>query len=94
MKLYDGDKMMTRNEMVEFIKNNPHVKITHTYFSSEEYIYSDSSGKVYTEEGYLFEDWHSNEYLGHNGIRMRKGEGWENGWSLYKGMNMEELKSN
>lgn len=81
---FDVNKTMTRDEMIEFIKNNPNVKITHTHFSPDEYIYSRSSGRVYTEEGYLFEDWYSNEFRGHNGIRMRKGGNWENGWSLYK----------
>lgn len=71
--------------MIVFIKENPNVKITHEYFSPDEYIYSKENGEVYTEEGYLFEDWYSNEFTGHNGIRMRKGDDWETGWSLYKG---------
>lgn len=65
--------------MIVFIKENPSVKITHENFNSDEYIYSKPSGEVYTEEGYLFEDWHSNEFRGNNGIRMRKGDSWETG---------------
>ena len=75
---------MSRDEMIDFIKSNPNIKITHDSFTSEEYIYSDESGKVYTEDGKLFEDWNSNEYQWHNGIRARAGESWESGWSLYK----------
>ena len=33
---------MTRNEMIEFIKNNPYVHITHVLFADDEYIYSDN----------------------------------------------------
>ena len=80
----DANKVMTRDEMIAFIKGNPNVKIKHEYFSPDEYIYSKENGEVYTEEGYLFEDWYSSEFTGHNGIRMRKGDGWETGWSLYK----------
>lgn len=79
MELNSG-KIMTRNEMIDFIKKNHNVKVKHEHFSPEEYIYSKPSGEVYTEEGYLFEDW----YGCHNGIRMRKGDSWETGWSLYK----------
>lgn len=77
-------KIMTRDEMIAFIKENPNVKIKHEYFSPDEYIYSKEDGEVYTEEGHLFEDWYSSEFTGHNEIRMRKGDGWESGWSLYK----------
>lgn len=78
------NKVMTRDEMIAFIKENPNIKIKHEYFSPDEYIYSKENGDVYTEEGYLFEDWYNSKFTGHNGIRMRKGDGWETGWSLYK----------
>ena len=74
---------MTRTEMIEFIKENPNVKITHDLFTPDEYIYSLPNGIVYTEEDYLFEDWMDGSY--YCGIRMRKGDLWEDRWSLYKG---------
>lgn len=74
---------MTRTEMIEFIKENPNVKITHSLFAPDEYIYSLPNGVVYTEEGYLFEDWIVGSY--HSGIRARQGDLWEDDWSLYKG---------
>lgn len=74
-------KTMTREEMIEFIKANPGVKITHELFDDYEYIYLGEDGNVYDENDYLFEDWHSPM---HNGIRLRIGGNWEYGWSVYK----------
>lgn len=77
-------KDMTRDEMIAFIKSNPGVKITHRFFSSNEYIYSKNNRDVYDELGYLFEDWYSPN--SHNGIRIRNGHEniqWETGWSVY-----------
>lgn len=75
---------MTRNEMIEFIKNNPNVRITHDLFDADEYIYSDIYGLVWSENGYLFEDWDSftDMWSGVNGIRMRIGGKWEDGWRI------------
>lgn len=74
---------MTRTEMIEFIKQNPYVYITHDLFSDDEYIYSDIDGLVWDENGYLFEDWSSpNDYTGSNGIRMRTGDRWEDSWRI------------
>ena len=75
---------MTRTEMIEFIKENHHVCITHPLFSYGEYIYSDTDGIVYDECGYIFENWDSvtNMWSGYNGIRMRTGGNWENGWYI------------
>lgn len=75
---------MTRSEMIEFIKENPYVHITHDLFDADEYIYSDIDGLVWDEHGYLFEDWDSvtNNWSGHNGIRMRIGGSWETGWHI------------
>ena len=75
---------MSRNEMIEFIQKNSCVHITHFLFGDDEYIYSSEDGLVYDEKGYLFEDWNSvtNMWSGHNGIRMRSGKQWENGWSI------------
>ena len=75
---------MSRDEMIEFIRKNPFVHIIHFLFDKDEYIYSSEDGLVYDEQGYLFEDWDSvtNMCSGHNGIRMRSGKQWENGWSI------------
>lgn len=71
---------MTRSEMIEFLKENPNVKVAHPLFGKEECIYSSVNGKVYDENAYLFEDWISNW---HNGLRMRVGDEWEDGWFLF-----------
>lgn len=72
---------MTRAEMIEFISKNPNVSISHLLFADDEFIFSSPGGRVYDESGYLFEDWYSpNDPSGWNGIRMRKGGQWENGW--------------
>lgn len=77
-----GD-LMTRTEMIEFIKKNPNIPITHSLFADDEFIMSTESGNVYDESGYLFEDWYSPDGCnGWNGIRMRKGGAWENGWTI------------
>lgn len=70
---------MTRDEMIVFMEENPNVKITHTLFDSDEYIYQKEDGKVYDENGYLFDDWYSDR---NNGVRMRTGGNWEDGWSV------------
>ena len=72
---------MNRTEMIETLLNNPGVKIKHESFGSDEYIVADKSKTVYTEEGYIFEDWISDN---HNGIRMRNDITWEEGWSVYE----------
>ena len=73
---------MNRTEMIEFIRENPFVRVTHTLFGKEEYLYGKSDGRVYDEAGYLFEDWQTPF---HNGLRIRFGDAWEQGWSLYRG---------
>lgn len=75
---------MTRNEMIKFIKENPYVHITHSFFDADEYIYSDIDGLVWDENGYLFEDWSSvtDNWSGNNGIRMRYGGDWEMYWQI------------
>jgi len=67
---------MSRDEMIQFMKDNPNVKITHELFSSEEYLIMKDDGNVYDENNYLFEDWETDK----NGIRMRKGGSWESNW--------------
>ena len=73
---------MTRTEMIAYIKANPYHKISHRLFSDDEYIYYGYEGYVYDENGYLFEDWDSatDKWSGHNGIRLRDGEEWQDGW--------------
>lgn len=75
---------MTRTEMVAYIKANPYVHITHNLFDANEYIYSDIDGLVWDENGYLFENWDSvtDMWSGCNGIRMRQGDFWEDGWTI------------
>lgn len=70
---------MTRDEIIKFMEENPNVRITHTSFDSDEYLYQKEDGNVYDEKGYLFEDWYSNRS---NGLRMRSGGNWEDGWSV------------
>lgn len=73
-------KEMTRDQMIQFIKDNPGVHIAHRYFSEGEYIFMHYSGNVYDENGYLFEDWYSIGPGAHAGIRDREGGLWETGW--------------
>lgn len=83
-KFWNGNVMMTRDEMIEFMDENPNVHITHDLFSDDEYIYSDIDGLIWDEKGYLFENWDSvtDMWSGNNGIRMRTGGIWENGWHI------------
>lgn len=68
---------MTRQEVIKFLKLCPNHKVTHRYFSDNEWLHSKGDGKVYDENGYLFEDWTSQ----HNcGLRLREGGAWEDGW--------------
>ena len=72
---------MTIYQMIDFIKSNPRVKVTHESFTDSEYIYADKSGNVWDECGYLFEDWKTDAS---SGLRLRIGDsGFENGWTLY-----------
>ena len=71
---------MDKLKMINTLKSNPGVKITHILFDKSEYIYMGNDGNVYDENGYLFEDWTS---IGRcDGIRCRTGGYWENGWSI------------
>lgn len=71
-----GSRQYTINDMLA----HPLVRYTHRNFSPDEYIYAKSDGNIYTEEGYLFEDWYSEGPGQHNGMRMREGGTWEDGW--------------
>lgn len=72
---------MKRAEMILFLRDHPNVKITHTSFDSDEYIYSLENGCIYDENGYLFEDW-TNARWSRDGIRSRTGGLWEDGWKI------------
>lgn len=71
---------MNREIMLCYLENHPMDKISHPNFSDEEYIYQTTNGNVYTEEGYLFEDWYSEGIGQHNGLRMREKGSWNDGW--------------
>ena len=79
---------MTRSEMIDTLKNYPHLPITHYLFDDNEYIFSNIDGIVYDESGYIFENW-----SGVNGIRLRSGGMWEDGWSIKTEM-LDEEESN
>jgi hypothetical protein len=53
-------------------------KVTHRYFSSDEYIYMVAQN-IFTEDG--FDCGTVNQAF----WRQRDGENWETGWSLYEG---------
>ncbi len=74
---------MTWSEMINYIKNNPNRKVTHELFAPGEYIYCDGF-KVYTEEGYLFEDFISAGIDRFDGLRSRCDGNWSTGWSAIK----------
>ena len=73
--------MFSRDWAIDVLKNKPKQKITHRLFDSNEYIYG-KNGKVYDENGYLFEDWVSEGIGKHDGVRMRVGDSWEDGWNM------------
>ena len=74
--------MFSREWAIDMLENKPNQKITHRLFGSNEYIYG-KNGKVYDENGYLFEDWTSEGVGKHDGMRMRVGDSWEDGWNIY-----------
>ena len=73
---------MLRDKAVAILKSEENVKVTHWLFDDREFIYC-RDGKVYDENGYLFEDWISTGPNAHNGVRMRIGGNWDDGWDLY-----------
>lgn len=79
---------MSRDDIIIFMKENPNTKVTHWLFSSDEFIYQKEDGRVYDENGYLFEDWCSNGAGQHNGIRMRIGGNWDDGWKVKEDSDM------
>lgn len=45
---------MTKNEVVEFIRENPYTYVTHPSFESYAYIYADFNGFIWDENGYPY----------------------------------------
>ena len=77
-------KHFSRLTAENILLNYPGVKVSHILFDSDEYIYSKEDAKIYTEEGYLFEDWHSYGPGQHNGFRGRVEGLWDHDWFLYE----------
>ncbi len=73
---------MSRSDVIVFMQENPNVKIKHILFSDGEYIYQKEDGKIYDENGYLFEDWYSDGVGQHNGLRLRNSGEWSTGWTV------------
>lgn len=59
-------------------------KITYVLFCPYEYLFG-RNGKVYDENGLLFEDCTSEGSGKRDGMRMRVGDDWEDGLDLFKG---------
>lgn len=70
--------MMTRDQAIKFMMENPEAKVTHRFFSSDEYLYM-VDGICYDEMGYIFDD----GTIHHDGLQMRKGDAWETDWDIY-----------
>jgi hypothetical protein len=63
---------MTRDEALKELKSGK--KITHTYFTSDEYLFQ-RADVIFTEEGYEVtpEFWD-----------LRSSKSWDEGWEIYK----------
>ena len=70
---------MNIDQMIQFMKENLYVKITHPLFSDNEYIFQKEDGKIYDENGNIFEDWQSDIS---NGLRLRCSKNWKDGWKV------------
>ena len=87
---------MTRDEMINTLKQYPHLPITHYLFADDEYIFSNMYGIVYDESGRIFENWDSvtDVWSGINGLRLRTGGMWEDGWRIKTEMLESEEPTN
>lgn len=72
---------MNKQAAINLMKRNPLVKITHQYFSSEEYIYM-KDGDIYDENEYRMTEIGPDSSI--NFWTDRTGPEWEEGWSIYK----------
>lgn len=73
---------MNRQAAINLMMRGPQIKITHQYFSPDEYIYM-IDGEIYDENDYRM------KCNGPNGQIItfwtdRTGPEWEEGWSIYK----------
>ena len=84
------EPVMLWSEVVFDMQHYPYTRYTHPNFSSDEFIYMKRDGKVYTEEGCLFEDWISDGPGCHNGMRMRCSGNWREGWTRYPEQTVNE----
>lgn len=75
---------MTKEQAIYFMLHNPMCKMTHTLFAPDEYVYSKGDGIIYEENGYVFEDFGS-DISSVNGMRMRTGDNWMEGWRVITG---------
>lgn len=73
---------MTQRQAKNYMLRNPHCHVGHNNFASYEYLYAKEDGCIYDEVGNLFEDFKTPE---HNGLRMRCGYPWLNGWYVITG---------
>lgn len=72
---------MNRQAAINLMMRGPQIKITHQYFSPDEYIYM-IDGEIYDENDYRMK---CNEPNGHITFWTdRTGPEWEEGWSIYK----------
>lgn len=60
---------MNRNQALAAMKEGK--RVSHRWFSNDEYLYMENS-KMFSEEGYRFEE----------GWEMRKGDSWEEDWDV------------
>lgn len=71
-KLVVENNSMTKSEAFQAMKEGQ--KITHIHFGEEEYLYIDEKGRMFSEDGYRFEQ----------GWKDKSGEIWEKNWGIYK----------
>ena len=69
---------MTKLEALDYMRKNPYAKVAHRLFDENEYLYMKPDGKIYTEEDYIFEDFHSSYRF--DGMRIRTSKEWRDGW--------------
>lgn len=82
---------MTQGEMIEYIRSHPYELISHVLFDDDEYVYLAKDGKVYDENGYLFEDWEWKPFA-RNGLRIRDFGPWKSGWFVKTGVPLNQTQ--
>lgn len=86
------EKNMTKTELIAELNKKADVKFTHRSFSSDEYLVNKKDGYIYDENGYLFETFDESDNF-HNGLRIRTGSSWEDGWTIIEDK-PKEIKDN